>query len=171
MSQTLTLNKDRPERTFILVGNGEASGSLPAKEPVCFVMNGTKDGLNVVKAVTGAAAKATTLFAGVLLKSLAQGDVQPSLVYGMVDDVVLVRATRAASTASYASAPAVAIGDILNVATLGNGLSRSAAGAASANLAFAVAGETLASIASAASTTSDTSTRKTTAAKVFIRAM
>jgi len=165
------LNKISPEKVFIFVGNAEASAALPAGEPICFVMNGTRDGFDVVKAVTGTATKATSLFAGVPIKEIASSGKGTTQVFGFIENLLYTQLSRAASTDSYASGVAVAIGELLQVSTAPNGFLRSGAGAVSAFLPFAVACETKASAASSASTTSDTSTRVTLSLKAFLRAV
>lgn len=162
------LKKGNPEKVFIWV---QADAALAAKTPCAFVMDGTDDGLNCVVANTAGAAKATSLFAGIPNVAIALNAGGWSQVYGVIDDIILVRATRAASTDSYNSNIDIALGDLLNVNTAPSGMVYSAAGAASAALPYCVAAETLASAASSASTTSDSSTAVTTTLKAFLRAM
>lgn len=165
------LSKDRPEKVHVQVRNDEASLAIGVGEPCCLVMDGTRDGLDVVTATTGAGAKATTLLAGVANSSIAASERGMVQVYGVIDNLKLIRQTRAASTDSYQSFTAIAIGDKLQVQTVGNGFSRAGAGAASDHKGYAAAGATYASGASSASTTSDSSTEVTTAIKAFLRIM
>ncbi|KKN05529.1 hypothetical protein LCGC14_1086370 [marine sediment metagenome] len=139
------LNKDSPERFYAYVRNGEASAALSAGEPVCYDMDGTNDGLDVSKATTGAAAKCCTLFAGVLPVAIANGDSGMAQVFGYSSNLTFLHMTRAATTDIWASYVALAIGDKLEVETVGNAFSRKAAGAVSAYMPVAAAGETIAS--------------------------
>lgn len=162
--------QNKAETVFIAVKNVHTS-SVSRGVPVCFKMSGTDDGFEIIDANTGAAAKSTPLFAGILAQTLATNAKGLSQVYGFNLYTVVTRMTRAASTDSYASCPAIAIGDVMNVDTVANGMSRSATLAASAFLPFCMAAETIASSASSASTSSDSSTAKTTNVKTFIRAL
>ena len=168
---TKMFNKDSPEAAFIRVRNAESSSAIGLGVPCAFVMNATNDGLDVVLQSTAAAAKATTLFAGIATHSIAAGTFGEVQVYGFCRNAVVIRQTRATVTDSFSSDPAIAIGDRLYVDTAGVGLKRSDAGAASVGLAFAVACETKASSASTVSTTSDTSLVKSNTIKVFLRAL
>lgn len=163
--------QNKAEQVFILVKNDHTS-AITRGQPCCFVADGTEDGLAVVPAATGGAAKATSLFAGIVVDdSLAQNEKGLAQVFGYNGYTVVTRQTRSASDTDYATAPAIAIGDILNVDTVANGMTRSAAGAASAALPYCVAMESTASKASSASATGDTSVAKTIALKTFLRAL
>src|SRR4051812_24381 len=87
----------------IVVKNAEASATIPVGSPLCFVMNGTDDGLGVVLPGTGGAVKATSLMAGVALTSMLAGGYGESQVFGFCQNVVLRRQTRAASTDAFSS--------------------------------------------------------------------
>ena len=171
MGQSHLLSDAKSPHSVDIFVNNPGSAALPHGEPVNFIMNGTNDGRNVQNANSGGAAGAHTLFAGVVLEAIPANEGRRVRAAGFVNELLLLTATRAASTDSYASAAAVAIGDVLNIDTNGNGFSRSAAGAATADPGAFIAAQTLASVASAASTTSDTSTRRTSLIKAFIRAM
>lgn len=159
------LNQD-----FIWIENN-GSAAIDEGAPAIFEMDGTDDGYSAENASDSTAAKATSFLAGIALDSIAVGAKGKLQVRNYIDKVKLVRATRAASTDSYASSPAVAIGDQLIVDTVGNGMSRSGAGAASAAVPLAAAVGTLASLASSASTTSDTSTTRTASISAMLRIM
>lgn len=154
-----------------VIVNGESS-SITVGTPVCYAMDGTDDGSKVVLPATQGATKAHTLVAGIVSeKNLGTTLPKIGLVQrrGYCPVTKLVRATRAATTDSFASQVAVAVGDVLVVDTVANALSRTTAGAASAYFAGFVAGESLASVASAASTTSETRTAITSSIKTFLR--
>ncbi len=154
-----------------IVYNGETS-QLDLGTPVCYAGDGTDDGSKVVLPSTQGATKAHTLVAGIVSeKNIGTTLPKTGLVQkkGYCPYTKLVRATRAATTDSWASQVAIAVGDVLVVDTVANALSRTAAGAASAYLAAFVAMQSLASAASAASTTSETRTAITSAIKTFLR--
>jgi len=162
------------ERALIRVISAEASASIPAGSPACFVFNGTNDGVAVVLPSTGAAAKSQTLFSGVVPVAIAAGAVGDCIVFGFCNNLRLVRATRAASTDAWASTPALAIGDALVINTVYNAFSFGVAGASTAILADVVAGQSLASattLASSSAGTADTRLADTTALRAFVRAM
>lgn len=157
------------ENATIICRNDESSSSITKGDAVCFIMDGTRDGKDVIKVTTGAAAKATTLLAGVALETATAGNKVRLAVRGVVQTLNLVLQTRAATTDSWASYPALAIGDVLGIDTVGGNPRRTAAGAASANLAAMVALQTLASATTQASTTSNTSLVSSTTIKAFLR--
>jgi hypothetical protein len=160
-----------PVRRQAYLRNAEASAQINRGEPCVYVMNGTNDGKDIVAASTGGAVKSHTLLAGVALEDIAAGKKGRVQISGLCESVTLVRQTRAASTNSYQTYPAVALGDALFVATAANGFSRSGAGAANQAQFLMGACDTLASAASQASTSSDTSTRITSTIKAFLRTM
>ena len=169
--QTQLLTQRGAQKVTYLVVNDTAS-EIESGTLVSFVADGTNPGASVEPLSTAGAAKANTLFAGVVGKTLAanggQGHIQIS---GMAQEVRVLSGTRAASTDSYASAAAIAGGDIYSLNTVGNALSRSGAGSASIAGFRAVAIEARASVASAASTTSDSSLNRYTKMKVLLRSL
>lgn len=160
----------KAEQVYLLVRNNETS-SIPAGTPVCFAMNATRDGIDVQLPATGTDAKNTGFFAGVSEPALAASSVGLVQCYGFTSTLLLTRQTRATSTDSYASAAALALGDWLNVESVGNGASRSGAGSVSVAAPILVAAQSLASAASSASTSSDSSVKVQSTIKAFIRAM
>lgn len=168
----LNLGNDRPGlmKGFEWVQNNGAA-AIAEGAPAIYEMDGTDDGLSAENASDSNAAGASGGLAGVALESIAVSAYGKVQTRGYVDKVVLVRATRAATTDSYATLAAIAKWDQLIVNTVGNGFSRSGAGAASAALPKVCAIGTLASSASQASTTSDSSLQKTTTITAFLRIM
>lgn len=155
---------------------------LPNGTPVCFVYNGTDDGLAVVLPNTGGAAKATTLFAGVVefsgSTSLAVGSVGDAFFFGMVTNARVLIVTRSATSANWPSYPALAIGDALGIDTVNNAFTDLATGAQSAYSPFAVQAFTVASATTQNSTVTTGSLGSFTAStaliltgKVHLRAM
>lgn len=149
--QMKSVSSFKPETQTAVVQNAEASSSIAKGEPCCFVYNGTNDGVAVVTPATGTGAKATSLFAGIAQNAIVAG--QQGLVtrIGLNRYTKVLRQTRAATTDTWASFPAIAVGDLLVVDTVNNALSRNAAGASSGFLAFAMAAETAASATTLAS--------------------
>jgi hypothetical protein len=159
MSQTNTVGKDKPSTNDVIqIKNQESSADLQVGSTCCFNFSGTEDGVGVVSSNTGAAAKATSLFAGIVLGNAAL----PANTYGraqrggLVNYARVLRATRAASTDTWASIAALTIGDLLAVDTVNNALQRTAAGAASAFLALGALAQTLASVTTLASSVTST---------------
>jgi hypothetical protein len=158
---------------------------IPNGTPVCFVFNGTDDGLAVVLPNTGGAAKATTLFAGVVEftgtsagTGLPVGSIGDAFLWGMVTNARLLLVTRSATSAVWPSYAAVNIGDALEIDTVNNVFTDQGAGAQSAYQPLAALGFSLASATTQASTTSSGSlsafnaaTALTVSGKVLVRGM
>jgi hypothetical protein len=92
------------------------------------------------------------------------------MTYGVVTIPVGLM-TRAASTDSWASYGAIAVGDQLTIDTVFNLFRRSTAGVAAVNTPMAVAMGSAASATTVASTTSVSILTSTVTMKVFVRAM
>lgn len=165
--------KNKPERHFVYVQNDESSASIAAGSLCVFAMDGTDNGVDVVKPTSSTAAKASSFFAGVAAKAIAAGSRGLAQCYGLVNSLTVTQQTRAASTDSFASAPAIAIGDWLAVETVVGNATRSGAGSQTIALPFLAAIGTAASKASSASSdiTADTSLAKTASIAAFVRAM
>lgn len=158
------------EQVYFLANNKETA-AIAAGTPVCFAMNGTRDGIDVQLPSSGSDAKNTGFAAGVAVTGLPASGSGLVQCYGFTSSLLLTRATRATSTDSYASAAAIALGDWLNIESVGNGASRSGAGSVSIAAPILVAAQSLASNASAASTSSDSSVKVQSTVKAFIRMM
>lgn len=147
---------NKPLYTAITVKNAEASVAIPNGTPVALVMNGTDDGLAVVLPSTAGATKASSFFQGVCYNPggqiLAVAALGQCIVGGLALNVRITQSTRATTTDSFNSWTSCALGDILSVDTVANGLSRSGAGSNSHVGFLAVLGQTLASGASSGST-------------------
>lgn len=162
------------ENTKITIKNDESSATITAGQPVCFVYDGTDNGLAVVLPSSGAAIKAHTLFAGIAIDTIAAGQYGESILSGHCRAIRVLRQTRAASTDAWASTPAFAVGDYLAVDTVNNAMNRIGSLAVSAFIPIAVVGETLASattLASTSFTTGDTRTAITAEIQGLVRAM
>lgn len=147
------INRTEPETVFIVARNDEASAAWVKGGPVVLQSDGTRDGVDAVKLVTGAAAKVPLLI-GVADKATVAGDYGLVQVYGMRTDTVINQA----GTASNANG---AVGDVMIPWTASDGLSGVAAGAATGYSPWAVLMQTVASSATVATTTG----------KVFLRCM
>lgn len=140
-------------------------------QPVCLSMNGTEDGFAVVLP-SNSAAKAYALFYGVAVKDVASGAFGEAQVFGYCEYGMLARASRSATTVSWASGASIDTFAVLTIDTVMNAFASSGGTqAASAFLPVAVLLESVASYAGSASATSDTRTALTSSAKIFLRAM
>ena len=158
-----------PKRDFLNV-KVRYGTTIARGQPVCLSMSGTEDGYAVVLP-SNSAAKATALFYGVATKDGAVNMMGEAQVFGYCDYGVISRATRSATTVSWASVASIDTFCVLNVDTVANAFAAGATQAASAFLPCAVLLESVASLAGSASATSDTRTALTTNAKIFLRAM
>lgn len=140
-------------------------------DPCIFAMDGTRDGKDVHLPSSSSAAKASQFFAGIALEDIPVGGGGRVAIRGIVQKVNITLMTRAATTDGWASYPAIAVADSLIINTVGNGMSRSGAGAATIHPGYCVAMETVASATTQASTTSNTSLVSSTSIKCFLRGM
>lgn len=157
------------ENATLIVRNDEASATISKGQPVCFNMDGSREGKDVVLPGSLAAATANGFFAGIALENIASQQSGKVQCRGVIQSVRVVLMTRAATTDGWASYPAYAVGDVLILNTVGNAMSRSTAGAATIVAPQCVAMQTLASATTQASTTSNTSLVSTTTIKAFLR--
>lgn len=148
----------------------DTGASVTKGTPICFTFDGTDDAFAFVRP-SDSAAKAHAFFSGILMDTLAAGEIGNARVYGYVSEAIVVRQTRAASTNSYASYASKPLGALCEIHTAANALSIGATLAATSHLPFAILAETLASGASSASNANDSSTAVTETAKVFVRAL
>ena len=139
------INESTAEKVFILCGNGEASAAWVAGGPVVLAADGTNDGFDAIKLVTGTAALAP-LLVGVADKATASGSSGLVQCYGLRTDAVINNA----GTASNANGAA---GDVLIPWTASDGFSGVAAGAATGFSPWAILMQTQASSTAVATTT------------------
>ena len=140
-------------------------------------MNGTNDGLDVVLPNTGGAQKAHAFAYGVViapstpnLQGIPVNQFGEAQIFGFVQNAVLTRQTRSASTVSWNSEGSIASYVLLVIDTSANGFSTSGGTQAStAYLPFAILQGTLASYSSSASASTDTRTAITASIKAFVR--
>ena len=139
------INRTDAEKVFIIARNDEASAAWVKGGPVVWQSDGTRDGVDAIKLVTGTAAKCGLLI-GVADAATVSGDYGLVQCYGLRTDAVINQA----GTVSNANG---AIGDILIPWTASDAFSGVAAGAATAYAPMAVLMQTVASSASVAKTT------------------
>ena len=161
---------------FAVVVRNADTVTIPLGTPVCLNMNGTNDGLDVVLPHTGGATKAHAFAYGVVvspatpnLQGIPVNQYGEAQIFGFVNNCVLTRQTRSASTVSWNSEASIASYNILQIDTVANGFSTSGTQAATAYLPFAILQQSLASYASSVSATSDTRTAITANVKAFVR--
>ena len=133
------------EKVFIVCRNDEASAAWVKGGPVVWIADGTRDGIDTVKLITGAAAKAP-LLVGVADAATVSGEYGLVQVYGLRTDTVINQA----GTVSNGNG---AVGDVLIPWTASDAFSGVAAGAATAYAPMAVLMQTVASSTTVAKTT------------------
>lgn len=149
------INRTDPEQVFLVCRNDDSVAWI-AGAPVCFIADGTRDGVDAIRNNTAAAAKQA------LLVGLADA-ATVAAEYGLVQ-CYGYRSNAVINQAGSASGAAGAVGDGLIQWTASNALSGASSGAAmsaSVFLPYAVLMETIASSATIA----------TVAGKVWLRCM
>jgi len=166
------LGYNKPEKIYISVKNNETS-TVVFGQPLCFVMSGTDDGILVELPNTVSAGKAQGTLAGVCAKlgGIAAGEYGLVQVYGYNTATKIVRQARTASTVTFETAAAIAVGEPFQVTTIGNGMTRQGAVATAIHAHYCVAGEAVASLDSIATTSSETRLQVTSMIKTFLRLM
>lgn len=148
--------------------NGETSNQVVAGNICVLKLGGTDNGLAVVLPATAGAAKSNVYMYGVALETAPAGNNFSIQQYGYCRNVTLRRATRGASTDSWASGASMETNHYLLPETLGNGVSSGGTTSGAGIVAIMLA-ESLASYASSASATSDTRTMITQSIKAVLR--
>ena len=161
-------SKNRPHTARITCYNSDAA-QIPRGAPVFLNYTAAGEEKYVALPSTGSAAKNTFLCQGLATANVPVGEWGEFLVAGFHFAAKVIRQSRAASTDSYASVAAIAVGDYFTIDSVNNGLARSGAGAASIGPAMFAALETSVSLASTVSTTSDTSVAVTIGLKMLVR--
>ena len=161
--------KDRPYTGVRTVFNADTTtismGAPCHLEWSTTVPNGVKN------LSSGSAAKCTAFFMGIAVADIPAGNYGDVVSAGFCNIVKVVRMTRAASTDSWNSYTALAVGDYFTLDTVNNAAARSGAGAAAAAPNMLVALESAASGASSDSATSDTRTIITSNIRMLVRAL
>jgi len=157
------------DRGLVAVKNAEASATIGRGAPMILVLNGTNDGFDVVLPSTAGAAKSNAAIWGVSTENVTTGNRSDALSFGYCPYMLVSRATRGASTDSWASGASVAAFAVMSIDTLVNAFATAAATNATNVNAGVIMVDTLASYASSASATSDTRTALTTSARGFVR--
>ncbi len=130
-----TINKDKSDFETTTDKNAETSATLKLGSPVIYKCTGAllTDGLDVIAPSSSTAVKATSLFAGILMRDCVPGDIAEAAINGFVQNGLLARGTRAATTAAWPSFQAIALGDQLVIDTVMNAWVYSTVGAQGAN--------------------------------------
>lgn len=185
--------KSAAARITVAIHNADTI-TIPAGSPVVFNMNGTNNGLDVVLFSSVTAANQQQGFrCGVVFNNVPVGGFDEAVVFGYTNFLLLIRQTRAASTANWTTEAARSVGEHLtavsvntaaSIPNLTNGWSTTGStvqivtGTGSTGainqtvyVCDAILAQTLASYASSASTTSDTRTAITAAVKAFVRVL
>lgn len=161
---------DKPFQDTVGVISDEASATIADGALVGLELDGTNDGFSVKNIGNATGAVQQFLPFGVAKGAIAPGTFGRVMVRGFCRNTIIRRATRGASTDSWASQASLAAGHVMQVDSVNHCMMTSGASqAASAFLPAMVLAESLASYASSASATSDTRTAITTAAKTFLR--
>lgn len=173
-----TINFNKADFETAIVKNQEASATIPVGTPVVWKCDGTAlDGLGVVLPSSSSAVKATSLFAGVLMRQIAPNDIAEAAINGFIQNGLYSRGSRAQTTSAWPSFVAIALGDNLTIDTVANAFAYSTVGAAGVAPPAAVVadnGQTAASTTTAASnayTQWSTVTVATALMKMIIRNM
>lgn len=150
----------------VVIRNSEATASIPLGTPVVMaVPTGlATDGLDVVLPATATDVTQSSLGVGVALKAIAAGEYGEAQVFGLCQQVKILR-TRGASTDAFAS---IISGLLLKAESVSNCFATVASNGASAFMPVAVLASTIASIAS---TAASTQTATTGFGKAFLRMM
>lgn len=167
---------NKADKIIMNVRNDEASASIPAGTPVVLNLSTTAsasaDGLGVVLPSTAGDPLSFACKYGVLTATLAAGQFGESVLFGIVTNALIVRATRASSTASFSTFTTVASGIGLGLDTVNNAFNTtgaSIAGAIASNAMMAILLDSLSTGSGSASTTSVTANTKYDTARVFLR--
>lgn len=153
------------EDAIYVVFRNTGGVTIARGDPVVLNLDGSSDGLNATKANT---ARAHSLMYGVSVDDYDDGSYGEAQVFGFCRQLNLVRATRAATTDSWASQASIAAYNWLTIETVYGGFSTLASSAATYTP-FAVLGQSLASYASSASATSDARIAIVVPVKGFVR--
>lgn len=181
MALRKTINKDKSDFSASTALNTDTV-SIPVGSPCIWKCAGdANDGLGVIVPSSSTAVKATSLFAGVALRTAAVGERFDALTSGFALNALYSRGTRAATTSAWPSFVAIGLGDQCVIDTVANAFAYSTVGAQGANGPMAVvadAGQTIASTTTAASNAYSTSnpawstaTAATLLMKMIVRSM
>ncbi len=166
------LGYNKPEKIYIAFKNNEAT-TVVLGQPMSYVLNGTEDGILTELPNTVSAGKGQGTLAGVCgtLGGVTAGAYGLLQVYGFNTATKIVRQARTASTVTFETAAAIAVGEPFQVTSIGNGMTRQGAVATAIHMHYCVAGEAVASLDSIATTTSETRLQVTSTIKTFLRMM
>ena len=156
------------------VRSSESSVTIKKGAPIFWKSDASASAMGVsVKSAESLAAAEEGFFAGMALQDINPSQMGDAYCYGLLEDVRVQLASRAASTDVWASYSAGALGDIMRFTTIADGQAvvRSGAGSASALFWNVHLAETYASTTTQASSIGGTSLVSITTLRCFIRAM
>ena len=158
----------------VLVKSDESSVTIKAGAPVFYKPDSSNvKGLAVVSS-EGLTAVLQPFFAGIATQEIAPGKFGNARCYGLMLEARVAKMTRAASTDSWASYPAGAIGDILTPQTLAGVqalLAAAAAGSATNNMWNFILAEAFVSTTTLGSSYSSGNLAIVDTLRVFVRTM
>lgn len=165
---------NKPNVIRAKVHSAETTVTILKGSPVFYKITSTaaNDGIDVISA-EGLADVNQGFFAGIAMQDIAPGKYREAQVFGICEYARLILTTRSATSATWASQAAGAIGDIMSIATgtnLCQALSDAATGVAGTFPKFAL-GTSWASITTQASSLGPTGTAWTTTGRIFMRAL
>ncbi len=166
---------NKADKIIMNIRNDEASASIPAGTPVVLNLSttasATADGLGVVLPATAGDPLSYACKYGVSTTTLTTGQSGESVLFGIATNALIVRATRASSTASFSTFTTYASGIGLGIDTVNNAFTvgASIAGAIASNAMMAILLDSLSTGSGSASTTSVTANTKYDTARVFLR--
>lgn len=165
---------NKPNTMRAKIRSGETSITILKGGPVFYTLGTTvaDNGIKVVSA-SGLADVSQGLFAGFAMQDVAVGQYREAQIEGICEYARLILTTRSATSATWASQAAGAIGDVLSIATGTNNcqaLSDVGVGSAGIFPRF-VLGTSWASITTQASSLGPTGTAWTTTGRIFIRSL
>lgn len=166
---------NKADKIIMNVRNDESSVTIPAGTPVVLNLSttasATADGLGVVLPATAGDPLSFAVKYGVTPNAIAAGAYGESILFGIATNALVVRATRAGSTASFSTFTTYASGIGLGIDTVNNAFSPGAsiAGAIASNAMMAILLDSLSTGSGSASTTSVSANTKYDNVRVFLR--
>jgi len=166
---------NKADKIIMNIKNGESATTIPAGTPVVLNLSTTadasNDGLSVVLPSTAGDPLSFACKFGVATTDVAVGALGEAVLFGIVTNALITRATRAGSTASFSTFTTYASGIGLGIDTVNNAFSvgASIAGVIASNAMMAILLDSLSTGSGSASTTSVSANTKYDTARVFLR--
>jgi hypothetical protein len=167
---------NKADKIIMNVRNDEASTTILAGTPLVLNLSTTAsasgDGLGVVLPATAGDPLSFACKYGVATTDIAVNQFGEAILFGICTNALVVRATRASSTASFSTFTTYASGVGMGIDTVNNAFSPvggSIAGLIASNIMVAVLLDSMSTGSGSASTTSVTANTKYDTARVFLR--